>query len=115
LCVDTINRQRSGGPEIRPFHNISPIALLFNTSIAPTTTMPTLTPLKQQNFRNDIIVSHSGRTLAEILSLSHSKELSLYTVDNVVPGFGKDGTVVRYSRPESEHDVSSSLLPSFHN
>ena len=69
----------------------------------------------QHALRNDIVVSHSGRTLAEILSLSHSKELSLYTVDDVVPGYGKEGTVVRYSRPESELDVSSFLLPSFHN
>ena len=69
----------------------------------------------QHALQNNIVVSHSGRTLAEILSLSHSKELSLYTVDNVVPGYGKDGTVVHYSRPENEYDVSSSLLPSFHN
>jgi hypothetical protein len=67
----------------------------------------------QYVLQNDIVVSHSGRMLAEILSLSHSKELSLYTVDNIVPSFEKDGTVVCYSCPECEYAVGSSLLPSF--
>jgi hypothetical protein len=67
----------------------------------------------QHALRNDIVVSHSGRTLAEILSLSYSQQLSVYTVDNIIPGYGREGTLVHYSRPESEIAVSSSLLPCF--
>jgi hypothetical protein len=65
----------------------------------------------QHALRNNLSVSHSGRTLADILSLSYAEELSVYSVDKVAPGFGKEGTVVHYSRPESEIAVSSSLLP----
>ena len=58
---------------------------------------------------NNLPVSHSGRTLAEILSLSHPKELSLYAVDKVTPGYGKEGTVVQYSGPEPEIEVGPFL------
>jgi hypothetical protein len=59
----------------------------------------------------NIAVSYSGRTLAEILSLSHPNNLSQYTVDGVTHEYGRAGMVVRYSRPESEIAVSFSFLP----
>ncbi len=60
----------------------------------------------------NIAVSDSGRTLAEILSLSHPNDLSQYTVDDVTHGYGRAGVVVRYSRPESEIAVISFFIPS---
>ena len=62
----------------------------------------------------NIPVSYSGRTLAEILSLSHPNNLSQYTFDGVTHEYGRAGMVVCYSRPESEIVVSfSSFLACF--
>jgi hypothetical protein len=63
----------------------------------------------QNALTSNIVVSHSGRTLAQILSLSHPEHMSCYTIDDVVPGYGREGTLVRYSHPESEN--SASFLP----
>jgi hypothetical protein len=57
----------------------------------------------------NIPVSHSGRTLAEILNLSHPNNLSQYTVDSVVRELGWAGVVVRYSRPERESEIEVSF------
>jgi hypothetical protein len=71
----------------------------------------------QDALTQNMVVSHSGRTLAEILNLSYSQELSKYNVESVVPGIGREGTMVTYSRPESEVDVGSifPLLYYFHS
>jgi hypothetical protein len=74
---------------------------IFNHNVTVATVQNALT--------NNVVVSHSGRTLAQILSLSCPEKLSLYTVDAVVPGYGTEGTIIRYSRPES--DNSASFLP----
>jgi hypothetical protein len=58
---------------------------------------------------NNIVVSHSVRTLAQIPSLSCPARLSSYTVDSVIAGHGTEGTLVRSSRPES--DISARFLP----
>jgi hypothetical protein len=70
----------------------------------------TATTLQNALTRN-IAVSYSGRTLAEILSLSHPNNLLQYTVDSVTHEHGRAGVVVRYSRPESENVVSFSSFP----
>jgi len=55
--------------------------------------------------QNNIAVSSSGRTLSQILSLSHPNELSTYRIESVDGGWGKDGTVVKYSRPHGTEEV----------
>lgn len=56
------------------------------------------TTMLQTALVSNIAVTYSGKTLAEILSLSHPTNLSQYTVDGVTHGYGRAGTVVRYSR-----------------
>lgn len=70
------------------------IGEIYDRKVTTTTLQDALT--------TNVVVSHSGRTLAEILSLSHPEDLSRYTIDGIVPGYGREGTLVRYSRPESE-------------
>jgi hypothetical protein len=62
---------------------------------------------------NNLSVSHSGRTLAEILSLSYPEDLSTYKVERVVPGVGKEGTLVKFSRSEGEDKVIFSSLQTY--
>ena len=81
----------------REFRKI--VHLNFDRNVTATTIQNALT--------NNIVVSHSGQTLALILSLSCPEKLSSYTVDAVVPGYGREGTLVRYSHPESD----DSFLP----
>jgi hypothetical protein len=64
----------------------------------------------QEALTNNLPVSHSGRTLADILSLSYPEKPSSYTVERVVPGLGKEGTLVEYHRSEGEAEVTFSLL-----
>jgi hypothetical protein len=59
----------------------------------------------QDALTNNLAVSHSGRTLAEILSLSCPEELSTYKVECVVPGVGKEGTLVKFYCSEGEVKV----------
>lgn len=67
----------------------------------------------QSALTQSLVVSHSGRTLAEILSLSYPEELSKYTIESV-EGIGRKGTVVTYPRPESGTEVCSFFTaPSF--
>jgi hypothetical protein len=61
----------------------------------------------QDALKNNVPVSHSGRTLADILSLSYPEELSSYKVERVVPGKGKEGTLVEYHRSEGDTKVNS--------
>ena len=77
------------------------VHLNFDRNVTVTTVQNALT--------NNIVVSHSGRTLAQILSLSCPEKLSSYTVDAIVPGYGTEGTLVRYSRPES--NILACFLP----
>jgi hypothetical protein len=63
----------------------------------------------QDALTNNLPVSHSGRTLADILSLSYPDELSSYQVECIIPGLGKEGTLVEYHRSEGETKVTFSL------
>jgi hypothetical protein len=61
-----------------------------------------------------IAVSHSGRTLSEILTLSYPDDLSRYSVESVHVGWGKGGKVVTYSRSESTQAVIISFINTMH-
>ena len=69
----------------------------------------------QYALSKNIPISHSGRTLAEILSPLCPEKLSLYTVDNIVPGYyGREETVVHYSHPESQISVGFFLMSCYY-
>jgi hypothetical protein len=55
--------------------------------------------------QNNVVVSPSGRTLSQILSLSCPEELSTYHIESVNARWGKEGTVVKYSRPQGTEAV----------
>jgi hypothetical protein len=66
----------------------------------------------QTALQNNVIVSPSGDTLSEMLSLSYPDELSRYAVESVCVGWGKSGTVVTYSHSEgTEVVIVSSINP----
>jgi len=69
----------------------------------------------QTALRDNIIVSPSGRTLSEILTLSYPDDLSRYSVESVRVGWGKGGKVVVYSRSESTQAVIVSSIKAMHS
>jgi len=59
----------------------------------------------QTALQDNIPASPSGRALSQILSLSHPNDLSSYHIESVNAGWGKDGTIVKYSRPQGTEAV----------
>ena len=60
--------------------------------------------------RNNDIVTSSGRTLSEILSLSHPEDLASYRIESVQKGQEGGLREVVYSRAESEAVILSTSI-----
>ena len=62
----------------------------------------------QETFTNNLPASNSGRTLSEILAISHPDDLESYTIHSAAQHAWKKGVVVTYSYEDgvevSNHD-----------
>jgi hypothetical protein len=66
---------------------------------------PTTASNLQTALQNNIPANPSGRALSQILSPSCPNDSSSYRIESVSAGWGKDGTVEKYSRPQGAETV----------